>query len=213
MTTRRVGRKTGPKPRFNKADVVAAAIELGIDRFTLGGVANKLGVATSAVYRLFDNRDALVDACLAYIASILTVTHDPTTPWQDILRDWGKRTWEVCEQFPGLDITLFQFPGAHTHIESYIVHIFDILVQQGLSRDQALFAVDFIGDSVVASHIGVAALRSTDASGKRGLDKVKDRTGAGSAFIPDESWTSSRMAYSKVEFIIRGLEQQLGQAK
>ncbi len=209
MTTQQVGRKTGPKPKFHAADVIAAAIELGIDQFTLSGVATKLGIATSAVYRLFDGRDALVDACLAYAARSMFITDFPVASWQEILRDWGKRTWEVCEQFPGLDITLFKFPAAHTHIDAQIRTMVELLMNQGFSKDQALFAIDFVGDSVVASHIGVTAMRAVDDSGKRGLDKAKDRVGADPTFVPDESWTSNSPAYEKVEFIIRGLEQEL----
>ena len=59
MVTPRLGRKTGPKPKFTSEDAVMAALRLGIDRFTIAGVATQLGVATSAVYRLFDSRDAL----------------------------------------------------------------------------------------------------------------------------------------------------------
>ena len=62
MVTPRLGRKTGPKPKFTSEDAVMAALHLGIDRFTIAGVATQLGVATSAVYRLFDSRDALVHA-------------------------------------------------------------------------------------------------------------------------------------------------------
>jgi len=60
MVTPRLGRKTGPKPKFTSEDAVMAALHLGIDRFPIAGVATQLGVATSAVYRLFDSRDALV---------------------------------------------------------------------------------------------------------------------------------------------------------
>ena len=209
MTTQRVGRKTGPKPKFNRNDVVAAAIELGIDRFTLGGVASRLGVAASAVYRIFDSRDDLVHACLGHAAKSVITCYDPATPWQEILRDWARRTWEVCEEFPGLDITLFRFPGAHIHIESHIRSIFEIFVQQGFSRSQALFALDFVGDTVAASHIGVTAMRAIDDDGRRGVEKVKDRMSDDAVFKPDDTWTSKSIADAKVEFIIRGLEQEL----
>ena len=45
----RLGRPTGPKPGFTRAEVVAAALALGVADFTLAGVGARLGVATSAL--------------------------------------------------------------------------------------------------------------------------------------------------------------------
>ena len=58
------GPKLGRKPAFDAADVVAAAIAEGIDKFTLSAVARRLGVVTGAIYRTFPSRDDLVIACL-----------------------------------------------------------------------------------------------------------------------------------------------------
>ena len=39
----RLGRPTGPKPGFTRAEVVAAALALGVADFTLAGVGARLG--------------------------------------------------------------------------------------------------------------------------------------------------------------------------
>ena len=186
MVTPRLGRKTGPKPKFTSEDAVMAALRLGIDRFTIAGVATQLGVATSAVYRLFDNRDALVHACLA-----------------------AEEVWACCEKYPGLDITIFQFPSAFTHIEDYLRNIVGQLVKTGLGQEQAAFAFDFIGDTTIACHIGVAALRQVGDDGRTGIEVVRDRTSDTSIYIPEPGWTDRGTLDRKVEFIIRGMEREV----
>ncbi|MFV8381419.1 hypothetical protein [Corynebacterium hindlerae] len=49
--------RTGPKPRFAEQDAVNIALELGLTDFTLGAVADRLGVRTSALYRIIASRD------------------------------------------------------------------------------------------------------------------------------------------------------------
>lgn len=157
---RRAGRKTGPKPRFTREDVINAAVELGIDRFTLGAVAAKLGIATSAMYRLFDSRDALVDACLAQAAAeISMIMLDDELPWPELLRNWAETTWNICEKYPGLDITIFQYTQSFSHVQGFTQHAMGILMAQGFASSEALFALDFIGDTVLATHIGMSAMQ------------------------------------------------------
>ena len=208
MVTPRLGRKTGPKPKFTSEDAVMAALRLGIDRFTIAGVATQLGVATSAVYRLFDSRDALVHACLAHAGRSMTPPPDGLS-WQDILRHAAEEVWACCEKYPGLDITIFQFPSAFTHIEDYLRNIVGQLVKTGLGQEQAAFAFDFIGDTTIACHIGVAALRQVGDDGRTGIEVVRDRTTHTSIFVPDPSWTDRGTLDRKVEFIIRGMEREV----
>jgi hypothetical protein len=209
---RRAGRKTGPKPRFTREDVINAAVELGIDRFTLGAVAAKLGIATSAMYRLFDSRDALVDACLAQAAAeISMIMLDDGLPWPELLRNWAETTWNICEKYPGLDITIFQYTQSFSHVQGFTQHAMGILMAQGFARSEALFALDFIGDTVLATHIGMSAMQHSP----EGMDIVaRTITELSAETLLDnrDRWNPQRgFLDAKVEFIIAGLRQQLGQ--
>ncbi len=210
MTTRRLGRKTGPKPKFSRSDVINAAFALGMDRFTLSGVAAKLGVAPSAVYRLFDGRDVLVDACLATVAQRLSVDFPPEVSWQEILRSWADQTWQLCESYLGLSITLYQFPGAFSHIEPQVRQLMELLVIRGFSQELAIFALDFIGDTVVSTHIGVTTYRQTDEQGRTGLEIAYERFKGTPLLQPEVSWTQRGFLDKKLEFIIEGIAQRLG---
>jgi hypothetical protein len=71
-----------------------------------------------------------------------------------------------------------------------------------------MFALDFLGDTVFASHLGVEALRTIHENGKTGLDLMRDAVVSEDAlFQPEESWAGRTIMDTKVEFILLGLEQ------
>ncbi|MCK7662497.1 TetR/AcrR family transcriptional regulator [Corynebacterium sp. CCM 9185] len=203
---RRVGRKTGPKPSFSVEDVVDAALEIGIARFTLAEVAKQIGVSTSAVYRVFDSRDDLVDACLARGAASVEWPDAAAGSWQELLRQWAETTWMVCERYQGLDQVLFTFPGAFRHIQGIARTLVDALHEFGFTESQALFALDFIGDTVISTHISISTMRGTGEDGRTGFEKLVEVAQKDDAFKPQESWIGRGFLDSKLDFIIAGLE-------
>lgn len=199
-------RKVGRKPAFTASEVVSAAVAEGIDRFTLSAVAGRLGVATPAIYRIFPSRDDLVIACLDTAGA--TIAHpEPDTPWRDTLRLWAGETWQVCERFPGLSRLIYSYPTAPTRIQGVFRAYVENLAAQGKTPQQAMFALDLVGATVIASHWGVDAMRSVNEQGKTGLDTVRDVVGdADGPFQPQESWTTRQAMDSQVEVVLAGLE-------
>lgn len=199
------GRKVGRKPSFTAAEVVAAAIAEGIDRFTLAAVARRLGVVTPAIYRLFPSRDELVLACLDAAGATLA---RPTTgmPWRAALRLWADECWRLCEEYPGLSRLVYSYPAAPTRIEPILRAYADHLGTHGKTPRQAMFALDFIGDTVFASHLGVESMRTVHSDGRTGLATVRDAVGDADVLLqPDESWTGRTVLDAKIEFILNGL--------
>lgn len=189
--------------------MVDAAIGLGLDTFTLAKVAERIGVVTSAVYRRFDSRDDLLDACLARAASTIAVPR-PGMTWQEICRLWADECWRVCEGFPGLARTVYSYAPAFAHVGPVAGAFARALEGHGYSRGQVEFALDFLGDTVFSCRLGVESMRATDESGATGLDRVRERIDVGSPdhpFPPDDSWTDRGFTDVKVEFIIEGLER------
>ncbi|AEK37581.1 TetR/AcrR family transcriptional regulator [Corynebacterium variabile] len=202
-----VGKKTGPKPSFNREDVVDAALAIGVDTFTLAQVAKRIGVVTSAVYRRFDSRDDLLDACLARAASSIAVPA-PGASWQEVCRLWADECWQVCENFPGLARAVYSYAPAFTHVGQVAGAYAAALESHGYTRGQAGFALDFLGDTVFACRLGVESMRATDGSGESGLSRAKARVGKevlDHPFQPDETWADRGATDVKVEFIIDGL--------
>lgn len=211
----RHGRKTGPKPKFSRDDVLAAAFSIGLDTFTVASVAKVLGVAPPAIYRLFSSRDDLVDGALSTAARSFHVDITQTS-WKDLLRSYAHEVWRLCEEFTGLSTVVFNYPLAFIHILPKAEQLMSRLVSLGLTELQAGFAVDFIGDMVLGTHIPVSAMRRIDESGKTGLERAETRLvdldispEKSLPLSPDESWVGTGNMDLKLEFILAGLEAGL----
>ena len=199
------GRKVGRKPSFTAAEVVAAAIAEGVDRFTLAAVAQRLGVVTGAIYRLFPSRDDLVVACLDAAGATLAIP-TPGMPWRAVLRLWADECWRLCEEYPGLSRLVYSYPAAPTRIEpGRRAHAHHHGTHQQTPR-HAQLALARHGATVFASHLGVESLRAVHADGRTGLATFRDAVGDADALLqPEESWTGRTVLDVKIEFILAGL--------
>lgn len=200
---KRAGRKTGPKPRFSFNDVIDAAIPLGIDTFTISAVAAKLGVAAPAVYRIFDSREALANACLERATASLDWPSD-APDWETLLHRWCDEAWTMCERFPGIDKLLMTTTSTFSHFENGYVSVVVRLGEFGFTAGQAVFALDLLTDIVLSSHMNIAELRAVDEDGRSNFSKSFEAFSSG-LFVPDESWTERGFLDVKIDFIIAGL--------
>ncbi|MBD0022223.1 TetR family transcriptional regulator [Gordonia pseudamarae] len=199
------GKKAGRKPAFTEDDVLAAVFDERLDRFTMAAIARRLGVVTPAIYRLFPSREEIVVACLDRIAGGIRLPENETD-WGAVLRLWADECWRVCEDFPGLSRVVYDYAPAFTRIEGIIAEYARALAVHGKTAGQAMFALDFIGDTVFACHLGVESLREVDGRGVSGFDRVKDAVASSSIIEPRESWRERGVVDAKIEFILVGLE-------
>lgn len=98
----RSGGRTGRPPKFTAEDAVHAALDLGVNDFTMSRVASALHVTTPALYRLYPSRDTLLDACLREIAGQVPPLPD-TGDWRDLLEHLAEVEWTLFTRYPGLD--------------------------------------------------------------------------------------------------------------
>ena len=230
----RLGNPTGPKPRFSRADVVEAALALGIADFTLTAVAGRLGVAVSGLYRTISSREDLLAACLERVATQMDLTH-PGTTWQDAIRAHAESMWNLLEQYPGLAGVVVSVPWAHQLFAGPFAQAHQSLVDRGLDPEDAGVVLDFVGDTVITMHAQIEVMRSPidqaapspAAAGERGPDdegrqanRANRPTGLEEAsrfastrtrpmpavLTPDESWIQRGGLDRKIEIIIRGVE-------
>ncbi|MGW4633506.1 TetR/AcrR family transcriptional regulator [Nocardia sp. NPDC004415] len=200
------GKKVGRKPAFTEQDVIRAAMDEGIDKFTLAAVADRIGVVTTAIYRLFGSRDDIVVGCLDAVAATIR-RPEPGADWRATLRLWADECWRVCEENPGLPRVVYSFAPAFTRITHILEAYAANLTAQGVTPAQAMFALDFLGDTVFACHLGVQAMRTVDQSGASGLEQVREALGENTSVLrPEDSWTDRGATDVKVDFIISALE-------
>ncbi|MBZ8176938.1 hypothetical protein GP475_03560 [Corynebacterium poyangense] len=151
--------------------MIESALNAGLDKFTLTGVARDLGVSTPSLYRIIDARADLVDLCLRHISqqkflpSPVSVTkHKGEPEWQSYIWGMSEMLWDLMQQYPGLSLALAQHPGAPAHGEHYIVQLKDKLVETGFpGKEESLdFIIHLIGDTVITTDIFTTHMRSVD---------------------------------------------------
>ena len=205
--------KTGPKPGFDRNQVVDAALKIGVLDFRMADVAKHLGVVPSALYREFASRDAIVDACLAKAATAI-IPPDATLSWQEQLRMYANSTWQMCEDFPGIAQTIMTTPGAHVHIQSQLRQMQQNLVNAGIpgGASKALFALDFLGELALNTHRRIEIFASLGISNESWIEKAQQRFDRAQieysqiVFPPEECWLDHSELDARVECVINGLE-------
>jgi AcrR family transcriptional regulator len=100
---RRPPRRPGRPARTSKASLVAVAVELGLDSFTLAEVAAQAGVGESTVYNYMSGRDELYAAAAAAVFDGLDIdTGADVATWTDYVDVIAQRTFELAKRHPGL---------------------------------------------------------------------------------------------------------------
>lgn len=89
--TRPVARRPrrGRPPKVTRDQVVATAIELGLDAFTMQGLAERLGVSTPALYTHVAGREEVLGLVNAALLERMTAFASPVRHWRDWLVDFA----------------------------------------------------------------------------------------------------------------------------
>lgn len=65
--------------------IVDAAIEIGLDHFTIAQLAERLGTGISAIYRVMRTRDRIIERASTFLASQFSPPADHGQPWWDYI--------------------------------------------------------------------------------------------------------------------------------
>lgn len=192
-------RKPG-RPRALTVDVIAqAALDDGIDIFSMPSVARRLGVAHSGLYRYVTDRDDLLMQALekAFLAQEWPAAD---LPWEDLLREIGETIWRTCDAHPGIaraaQLAPKAAPSVLTHMEAYV---------------QSVAAQHFIPeDAAVAVEFAIAL--ALDCSSQMTRLKRMEESHANRADIPmvkaydtDEVWVGRGLYGRKLDIFVAGL--------
>src|SRR5690554_2702455 len=95
-------RKPGRPRSLTLEGIADAALAEGLATVSMPGVARRLGVGHSGLYRYVADRDALVTLALGRaVAAVSWPTAD--LPWRELLRQVAESVWTMCDTYPGLD--------------------------------------------------------------------------------------------------------------
>lgn len=182
-------RGPGRRPRFYEEDVIREALDIGLGSFTYSGLAQRLGVATSALYRLFPNRDMVVRACLERLIGACR-TPDPGMAWQSVLRLWSAEIWRLMGDCDGLATVIMGYDNSGEVLAPVWQAYTDALLAQGKTRRQTVFALCMLADIAIG-----AGQRSSG---------VPDSSGAA---VVEELWGGSPDLRARTDVVIEVLER------
>ena len=89
VNTATEARRRGRPPRISSGQIVAAALELGLDTFSLDDIAHRLGVTTPALYSHVDGRDDILRRAAASVIVDLEPQLAGVESWEEWLRTWA----------------------------------------------------------------------------------------------------------------------------
>lgn len=189
---RRPPRGPGRPARTSIDRLAAAAIELGLDSFTLAAVAEHVGVAESTVYNYVAGRDQLYAVASARVFAELDLETD-ADGWVDHIDTVAQRTFELARQHPGLGeyvlggpyepSTLAIFDTLVTTVRGWLPDLSDHLAYVVTSRPFVL-TLAYLGDPTLeplAPWVRRALLQGLDAMVAEGGPLPPD---------PPETWRS-----------------------
>ncbi|MFI5426418.1 TetR/AcrR family transcriptional regulator [Aeromicrobium sp. UC242_57] len=192
-------RKPG-RPRALTVDVIAqAALDDGVDQFSMPSVARRLGVAHSGLYRYVADRDDLLIHALdkAYLT-----TDWPGTDlgWERLVREIGEAIWRSCDTFPGLDRATQLAPRPAPSVLGLMGAWVTAIEQQGFDPADAATAVEF--------PIALALDCSTQMGRLRRMQEAhpdREQLPVIDAYDNDEVWTGRGLYGRKLDIFIAGL--------
>lgn len=191
-------RKPG-RPRALTVDVIAqAALDDGIDEFSMPSVARRLGVAHSGLYRYVTDRDDLLIHALdrAYLSTTWPGTD---LEWEELLREIGEAVWRTCDAYPGLDRASQLAPRAAPSALAHMSEWVPAIEAQHFEAGDAAVAVEFV--------IALALDCSTQMRRLRKMleSHPKDQIPVIEPYDNDEVWVGRGLYTRKLDIFISGL--------
>jgi AcrR family transcriptional regulator len=192
-------RKPGRPRALSVEQIAQAALDEGVDDFSMPSVARRLGVAHSGLYRYVADRDALL--VTAVDRAVNTVEWPSADqPWDQLLRAIGESLWQLCDRYPGLDSASLSAPRAAPTsirlIEGYVAQ----LHREGFTPDDAALAVSFVINMTLMSSAEMARMRRNGHSTVAGSDSDLLKAYDGQEAHTDRGWYGR-----KIDIVIAGL--------
>jgi AcrR family transcriptional regulator len=170
-------------------------------------VARRLGVGHSTLYRYVHDRDDLV---LAALDLALREFEWPPVDlgWRELLTSWADAMWRFLERYPGMGEASQSVPGMPAKALDIATEYVDRLRAEGLSRRDAMIAMELTADLTVAADISVRRgnrLFETP-RGQRSLQELYGERRSDDSRKSRRAWLDDKLA-----IMLDGLATRLGQ--
>lgn len=192
-------RKPGRPRALTVEQIAQAALDDGVNTFSMPSVARRLGVAHSGLYRYVNDRESLLITAVDRAVNTIEWP-DADQPWDDLLRAIGESLWDLCDTYPGLDRASLSAsraaPSAIKLIEGYVAQ----LHSEGFSPEDAALAVSFVVNQTMMSSADMARVRANGHSAVAGSTSELLKP-----YDADEAHSDRGWYTRKLEIILTGL--------
>lgn len=138
VTPPRRGR--GRPPKISQDRIVEAAIELGLDSFSMQGIAEHLGVTAPALYSHVAGREVVLDLVNAALGDRVAAAADAAGTWQDWLTTFGRGVRLHLASSVSTLMEDLRVPGPPDRV-AVGERGLQLLIDEGLSPEEAAYAV------------------------------------------------------------------------
>ncbi len=133
----------GPKPKQSTERILATAIQLaddeGLERLSMAALAKPLGLATTALYRYVDSKEALIEL-MVDAAVGRPPASAPASGWSENARAWALALMDVYALHPWLsDVVITSMPRTPNSF-AWIESLLESLADSPLTESERLSA-------------------------------------------------------------------------
>ena len=183
-----VTRGPGRPATITRSDVVGAALrlaqEVGLDRFTMGQLADELGVAPMTAYHHVANRTELVQLVVEELLNRVDIPDPAEGTWDVRLKLLEANVRRELGGVPGIRTGIS--PNGSEASRRLAESVLGILADAGFDENRALLAYGALFTYMVGQlDLDVVADRTTDSPDALRFAELTDRTAAGRP-TPDE---------------------------
>jgi AcrR family transcriptional regulator len=138
VTPPRRGR--GRPARISQEQIVEAAIELGLDSFSMQGIAEHLGVTAPALYSHVAGREEVLDLVNVALRDRVAAAADPAATWREWLTAFGRAVRQHLASSVSTLMEDLRVPGPPDRV-AVGERGLQLLIDEGLSPEEAAYAV------------------------------------------------------------------------
>ncbi|TDV43613.1 hypothetical protein CLV71_11575 [Actinophytocola oryzae] len=181
-----------------------AALELGVAQLSMPVVARRLEVGHSTLYRYVHDRDDLLLAALDLAMREFTWPRRDQ-PWRELLTSFADAVWRFLTRYPGMGEASQAVPALPPTALEMGADYVSRLCAEGMSRRDAMIAVNFTAELTVAAEIGVRRTRRLIESA-RGSRSLQELYAPADDRMDRRGWLDDKLA-----IMLDGLASRLGE--
>lgn len=158
--------RVGRPPRVTVQAIVAAALEIGLDKVTLKQIAEQLGVAQATLYRHVNNRDELLRLAAFQLTLQRQLPGAANAHWSELAIRYAESLYEAFIAEPQLISQLLKGElGPHAEVD-VLEQFLSAIGEHGFSETEGMQLFHAIGMISIGAAAGAIGFKVSKASAR-----------------------------------------------